>query len=277
MTLNYINDAVNKALKHTLRQKGSGNLISKLHPDINTRLNSLNTIVGHQNNGKTVVCLQEIIKVSHLENNNEKFHLLIYVTKNGDENDMSFQALKHLIKIPYICVSEDKAEDVVKTVIAAKNLYYLVKREGLEEKIDDDQKADLFDTLHIEDFEKNFIHTILLFDDIANSILFKSESSYFSLFIKRLRHYNFVVYLLFQNWKGIKPFIKSEISCLYVFPGFNSRELSYIYSQSASSLSSDEFRNEYYRLNNIKRYNVSKYPYILVDVVDGGKTKIIEN
>lgn len=87
-------------------------------------------------------------------------HLFVYVTKNGDENDKSFHSLKHLIKIPYVTVSEIDSE-----FIAAKNLYYLIRREHIKDKIMDEQLEDLFKTLNIKDFNKEFLHTLVLFVD----------------------------------------------------------------------------------------------------------------
>ena len=135
--------------------------------------------------------------------------MLVYVTKNGDENDKSFQSLKNLIKIPYVTVSEIDLVEFIKTLIAAKNLYYLIRREHIKDKIMDEQLEDLFKTLHIKDFNKEFLHTLVLFDDISNSKLFSSEESFFSQQIRRCRHTNISYFLLIQGWKGIKPHIKN--------------------------------------------------------------------
>ena len=116
-------------------------------------------------------------------------------TKNGDENDRSFQALKHLIKIPYEVVSEANARKYIETLIAAKNLYYLIRRENLEEQIMDNQKEAMFNVLHIHDFIQEYLHTIVSFDDISNSKLFSSEESYFSQQLRRCRHTNMTYYL----------------------------------------------------------------------------------
>ena len=100
-SLSFIRDVVNDTLN--LKKNVTSNaLIKAIHPDINIRYNSVNVIVGKQSLGKTVVALEEIIKISLLGTH----HLLVYVTKNGDENDLSFQSLKHLLKIPYVTVSE---------------------------------------------------------------------------------------------------------------------------------------------------------------------------
>ena len=117
---------------------------------------------------------------------------MIYITKNGYENDRSFQSLKYLIKIPfcYITVSEKKAIEAVDELISVKNLCYLIKREYLEDKVADEQKEDMFNVLHIKDFDKEFLHTLILFDDISNSKLFSSKKLFFSQQLRRFKHTN---------------------------------------------------------------------------------------
>ena len=269
MTLKIIDKIVNDTLINQ-SHKLSDNLIKPIHPDINVRYNSVNVIVGKQSSGKTVIALSEIIKISVLNTH----HLLIYITKNGDENDRSFQSLKHLLKIPYITVSEKNAIEAVDELISAKNLYYLIKREHLEDKINDEQKEDMFNVLHIKDFDKEFLHTLILFDDISNSKLFSNEESFFSQQLRRCRHTNISYFLLIQGWKGIKPHIKNEISTLFIFSCFNKQQLHFIYSQSASNLDFNEFYNLYRQLSYIKNNNQLSHPYMVVQVSEGGETDI---
>ena len=282
MSFHGVKAAIHDALKQS-RASNNGNLINELHPDINVRLNSVNVIVGKQSSGKTVIALEEIIKLSQMvkpssnTSGAESFHLLIYVTKDGNENDFSFQALKHLIGIPYITVSETNVEEEVKTIIAAKNLYYRIKREHLEKRIADTQLRDMFKVLHIDSFSNNCLHTLVLFDDISNSKLFKDSGSYFSQLIRRCRHINFSFFLLIQGWKGLMPHVKNEITTLYIFPSFNRQQVNYIYSQAGSSLSPDEFKEMYSQLCTMKASNPSSHPCMVVQVTSGGETKLVDN
>lgn len=261
--LSTINKAINDKLMHSPKS-----LINEIHEEIPVKYNSVNVIVGKQGSGKTVAALSEIIKISSLELHNHKFHLVIYVTKHGDENDKSWQALKSLLCIPYVVVSESSVIDVVDEVIAAKNLYYLIKRENLIDKQEDEQQQDMLSTLHITDFNYDQLHTIILFDDISNSKLFSNEESYFSQQIRRCRHTNITYFLLIQGWKGLKPHIKNEITTLMIFLCFNNQQLHYIYSQSSSNLSYEEFQQLYHQLTGRK--------FIIVQVTEGGTTMINE-
>ena len=61
----------------------SGAFIDKINPEINVKYNSINVIVGKQEQGKMVIALEEVIKILLMNTH----HLLVYVTKDGDESD----------------------------------------------------------------------------------------------------------------------------------------------------------------------------------------------
>ena len=269
-SLSYIRNVVNDTLNSN-KDVTNDVLIKCIHPDINIRYNSVNVIVGKQSLGKTVIALEEIIKISLLGTH----HLLVYVTKNGDENDLSFQSLKSLLKMPYVTISEKDAKPFIEELIAAKNLYYHIKREHLEDKIADEQMEALYEVLHVDNFDKQFLHTLVLFDDISNNKLFSSEESFFSQQIRRCRHTNISYFLLIQGWKGIKPHVKNEITTLFIFPCFNRQQLHFIYSQSASNLDFDEFYKLYQEMVQYKNNNPNTHPYMIINVTEGGDTFIV--
>ena len=266
---NMVKTHVMNTLK-TYPMDANESLISEIHPEVSIRLNSVNVIVGKQSSGKTVIALKEIIKLGVLNTH----HLFVYVTKDGKESDKTFLALKPLLMIPYVVISENEAVDFIKDMISAKNLYNLIKRENLCDKIDDQQKEDMFQILAINNFDKNILHTIILFDDISNSKLFSSEESYFSQLIRRCRHVNISFFLLIQGWKGLKSHVKNEISTLFIFPCFNKQQLHYIYSQSASNLSFDEFYEMYTKILKQKTEDNESHPYMIIQVSEGGDTSI---
>ena len=250
------------------KDDNSGALITAIHEQILTRYNSVNVIVGKQSLGKTVVALEEIIKISYLDTH----HMLVYVTKDGEENDRSWNTLKGLIEMPILLVSEENAEACIDELIAAKSLYYKVRRDRTKNILDKRQKQDLFDTLQVDNFEKSFLHTLILFDDISNSKLFSSEESFFSQLLRRCRHNNLSFYLLIQGWKGIKPHIKNEITTIYIFPGFNKQQVRYIYSQSSSCLDFEDFYKVYQDVNKNKREHPDEHPLLIVQCTEGGET-----
>ena len=267
MSLNIINDVVKETLYNNIGSN-NGSLIRNIHEDILVKYNSVNVLCGKQSSGKTVLALQEIIKMGVVSSH----HLFVYITKEGRETDRTFISLKPLILIPYVIISESEAVDYIKTLLSAKQLYYTIRNEHLEDKIEDEQLNDMFEMLHINNFNNEYLHTVILFDDISNNKLFNSEETYFSQLIRRCRHVNITVFLLIQGWKGLKPHVKNEISTLFIFPCFNKQQLHFIYSQSASNLSFDEFYNLYREIVKCKNKNKDSHGYMMVNVIDGGET-----
>ena len=270
---NFVEEDIRRKIQAKLKSRTEAKndtLISEIHPNIVTRYNSVNVIVGKQSMGKTVAALEEIIKIGKLGTH----HLLIYVTKDGEENDKTWLTLKSLVELPTILVSEKDAQSCVDDVLAAKSLYYKIRRERLKNDIDEELKENLFSILFVDSFEKEYLHTIVLFDDISNSKLFSSEESFFSQLLRRCRHTNMSYFLLVQGWKGLKPHIKNEITTLYLFPGFNKQQLRYIYSQSASSLDFDQFYDSYKELCLLKQENPDEHPVMIIHCSSGGDTYI---
>ena len=62
--------------------------IRPIAPGIYANYNSLNIIVGAQGKGKSHVVLRDIIQISRLKEQN--FHLIVYISKNGNINDSTF-------------------------------------------------------------------------------------------------------------------------------------------------------------------------------------------
>lgn len=269
-----LKNTIHSCVTNTLQNYASHtneSLLREIHPDVNIRLNSVNVIVGKQSSGKTVIALEEVIKLGVLDTH----HLFVYVTKDGHETDKTWLALKPLLQIPYVIVSESDAVDALKTIIAAKNLYGIIRNDNLQDKIDDKQLLDMFDVLAVSNFERETLHTIVLFDDISNSKLFQNEGSYFSQLIRRCRHINVSFFLLIQGWKGLRPHVKNEITTLFIFPCFNRQQLRYIYGQSASNLAFDEFNELYTEILKQKNKNPDAHPYMVVQVSTGGDTKVV--
>ena len=89
--------------------------------------NSVNVIVGKQSLGKTVITIEEMFKLAVLYTH----HLLVYVTKNGEESDRSFKALKQLILMSIVISSENQTKEYIELLITYKNLYYKIKEQHL--------------------------------------------------------------------------------------------------------------------------------------------------
>ncbi len=219
--------------------------IKRIHPDINTYYFTVNIFNGPQGTGKTYSAMLEIIKISMVDPNS---HLLIYISKDGDKVDPTIESLKSLLTIDIVYVKYADAVEYVKQLLLYKNLYNEIKREKLENKICDDQVEELNSILHINDFSRDFLHTLILFDDVSNNRLFKDQSSYFNELITQCRKIHCTFFMTIQFWKGVSPNIKANTTTATIFAGFSKQQFRYICSQVASSIPFDVLYSVYQQL-----------------------------
>ena len=242
--------------------------LSKIHPDINCYYNSVNVFVGRQGAGKGVQALTEIIKISKVS---PTTHLLLYVSKYGTESDKTFESMKHLIQIPIIYVKykddENKDKDCVQVfskIQCYKRLYEEIKNKHLEDKIEDDQREELFEVLHIKSFDAPTLHTLILFDDVANNPLIQ-KNGFFAEMLGVCRHIHCSFFLTIQFWKSITTEIKANVSSIFIFGLYSKQQLHVMLYQIPTHYSFEEIYECYKSLQ--------KHDCLIVDA-NSGEIKI---
>ena len=222
LNLNAFNKAVETAI--TINQDSiNSEKLEPIHPQTICYKNSVNILVGKQGSGKTFTCAYEIAKISQLHH---ETHLLIIVCKNENSEDPTIKSLSSLIRIPIVYVTEDEAEEYVGKLLAAKRRYSAGELED----------GDL-ELLHVEDTSRAYLHTLLLFNDVAKSKLFSRPTNYFNQLLPICRHIQCSFFLNVQFWKSVPPEIKANATLVFVFGGFDTRQLYYIFSQVPTALS----------------------------------------
>jgi len=220
-------------------------LINQIHPDVNIPYNSLNIAVGRQRSGKTFTIIRELIKISYAD---PRAHLLIYITKNGKVTDPTFLALQKLLRIPVLSVAEEKAEDTVKNILKWKQFYNQIISNNWYNEITDKQLQDTATILHLTSFSQPSLHTLIFFEDAANSPLFKSKENYFNTLLAKLAHVQCSVFLAVQFWKSLPTEFKANASTVFLFPGFSKEQITYFLRQVPLDCGKDEFFDYYSRL-----------------------------
>ena len=249
--------------------------LAKIHDEINCYYNSVNVFVGRQGAGKGFQALTEIIKISRVS---PITHLLIYVSKYGTQSDKTFESLKHLIQIPILYVKyedkEDKSKDSVQVfskIQCYKRLYEQIKNEHLEDKIEDEQKQEIFDVLHIHDFSQPTLHTLILFDDVANNPLIQSKGfgqrphannvGFFAEMLGVCRHIHCSFFLTIQFWKSITTEIKANVSTIYIFGLYSKQQLNVMLYQIPTHYTFEEIYEAY--------KDLQKHDCLIVDANNG--------
>ena len=257
LNLAAFNHDVRKCL-HAHQSEIDKERLERIHPQSYCYKNSVNILVGKQGSGKTFTCAYEIAKISQIH---DETHLLIIICKDENKEDPTIRSLSTMINVPIEYVSEDEAVDYMRKLLAYKRLYDTIKENHYEDRIENDQRAELFDVLKIRDFNRDYLHTILLFNDIAKSKLFNRATNYFNQLLPICRHIQCSFFLNVQFWKSLPPEIKANATIIIIFGGFDTRQLYYIFSQVPTALSVKEILPEYRQLQ--------KHDKIVVDCETG--------
>jgi hypothetical protein len=136
------------------------------------------------------------------------------------------------MQIPVIFFSYGDAEERVNKVLEYKKLYNTVKRDHLENDIEDDQVQEIYNTLSITDFHKPFLNTVIYFEDCVNNQLFKKPTNYFPQLVAKCRHNGLILFFAVQYWKGLPTELKANASTIYIFRDFSKQQILYIFHQT---------------------------------------------
>ena len=128
-------------------------------------------------------------------------------------------------------------------------MYDEIKNEHLESKIEQSQIDELYKVLHINSLSSPILHTLFLFDDVSNNILFKNDSSYFNSLIAICRKIHASFFMTIQYWKAVSTNIKSNVTTAFIFGRFSKQQFRYICSQIATSIPFEMLYNQYTKLN----------------------------
>jgi hypothetical protein len=227
-----ISDKVDELAAQAIKNQKSAILregLRPIHPDIKCWYNSLNVFVGRQGTGKTYSAMKEIAKIAMVS---KETCQVLYITKDGTKCDQTVEALKGIIDIPFIYIKEDEAEERVKRLNDWMEFYKGIQDGQIDPwNLVPEQVQEMFEVLHIEDWDAPFLHIIILFEDFVNNKLVKKPDSFFMNFIATLRHKGFSVFICIQMWKGLPVPLKSNATTVFIFAGFSRQQLYHILFQ----------------------------------------------
>jgi hypothetical protein len=168
---NEYTDGIDDVMKNSKTQKTDRtpfSVITPISPFTPIKYNSINVAVGRRGSGKTHSMLREIIRIS---NSCDRTHMLIYVVKNKDVVDPTFEKFKHLIKIPIEYVTAENLDETLKTVITYKEMYeQTIEKHVIEKMMAIPEYMEAFQTiLHVNDFHVAGLHTLIFIDDASHA------------------------------------------------------------------------------------------------------------
>ena len=212
----------------------------------NNYANSVNVYVGRPRSGKTYLALHDIISIVR---NDECCHLLVYINESGTSDDDTFNRFEQLIDVPIVFVKYDECEKFLKELIEYKNIYNKIKDTNTDVRtIPDEVVNELFEMLQIQDFNRPYLHTLILTEDATNAKVIKRSDSYINDLLTRCAHTQFSFFILIHYWKALTTNIKANLSTIYIFGGYSRQQLQYMLYQMNIPATMKEIMKEYCKL-----------------------------
>ena len=248
-----------------IAEKLNKSKISTIHPDIFLKYSSVNLFVGRQGRGKTLTINKEMVKLSKIYSD---VHMLVFVNKDG-RVDETTEALKQLITIPIKYVSVKQIEEYLQDLYFHKLIYKKIVDENLEDELEEEQLNAVKEFLQVDDFKRNSLQEVILFDDAAFENVLKKSDSVIVAMAHQARHYKFIFCFLVQGIKDVPLPIKEQTTTFFLYSGFMKQKLYTIYSQCGiKGIEFDDFKRLYNSLG--------EKDYIIIDCASG-KYKICDD
>jgi hypothetical protein len=192
--------------------------------------------------------VREIIRISE-ESVSPRTHMLIYVVKNKDVVDPTFEKYKHLINIPIEYVIADDLDETLRTIIGFKEAYEkIIEKNKSGVILENEEYMDAFkNVLHINDFRIPGLHTLIFIDDASHARALR-PNSYVTSLLSENRQPRFSFFICIQFWKALNASVKPNINTIFLFGTFSRSQISYILHQIPLPISIDEFYRRYQKL-----------------------------
>jgi hypothetical protein len=241
--------------------------IKSIHPDCRVYRNSLNLYIGPSGCGKSFTAIRDILKVIAYD---PSAHMILVVSKDGDDSDSTFKSFKEWFQIPVIKVREADLIETLQFTLKYKALYNDILEQGVQDQITDTQREQIEHALFIDDFNLPHLQTILFFPDAAHSVLFKSNKAtrteavqnYFNDYIIRERRHadlGVSIFMCAQKITDLPTDIRSNADTITIFSGFNRHEISVICQYVRTTIDFESLWNIYSRLKIHDKLIFDKY------------------
>ena len=243
----------------------------KISDNIYAYYNSLNIICGKPGSGKSFLTCRDIIQLSRIPS----IHCIKYISKTGKCDDETFKSIIHLIKCPIDYLSEDNAEQHLRTNKEFKDEYKSYKRNP-RPTMEQSSRArsalnpKVMKFLHVNDLNNDVLNTVLLFEDFVGSKLIHNK--FINWMFSELRHNNSIVYINIQFFKSITTDIKNNATAFFIYPGYSREQMQYMKRQI-----SIPFNEEFNDFNDLyDRYSKMKNNEVLMINLKSNEIKFIK-
>jgi hypothetical protein len=163
--------------------------------------------------------MKELIKLSQLPNNGG-YTTFLYVTDKT--NDETVNGMIKLINLKVRQVSYANLLQVLRDLIDAKNAYSDALEKGAFDDLDDSSKADLLQTLDLDEFVGDIPHTAILLDDAIN-ILNDNKFKHVRDLLFQNRQPRLTVFICVQDIYGVPVQLRRNCDTIFLFAGMTDK------------------------------------------------------
>jgi hypothetical protein len=132
----------------------------------------------------------------------------------------------------------------------------------------DDEVERMCQCLCVHDLHHDWLNTIIVFDDVGNSGLFKNKDSYFNNRLKLCRDDNAIYFLTIHGITQMSPSVKQNTATVHVYKGLSNERLAVIHRQLNIPLDWKQFKESYHKMAS------RGARYMVVDNIAGDEPKI---
>jgi hypothetical protein len=110
----------------------------------------------------------------------------------------------------------------------------------------------MFERLNIRTLEPPWLNTLIVFDDVGASELFRKSDSYFNQRLKLCRDDNVIYFLTIHGLNQISASIKQNCAMVWIFKGLSRERLTIVWRQCNIPLDWGEMRGAYQMIGKTK-------------------------
>jgi hypothetical protein len=165
--------------------------------------------------------MKELIKLSQLPNYGG-YTTFLYVSDKT--NDETINEMIKLIKLKVRQVRYSNLLKVLHDLIDAKNAYADVIEKGIADKLTDETREDILNTLDLKDFQEEIPHTAILLDDAINILKENKFKPVVNILFQNGQPL-LTVFICIQDMYGIAPQLKRNCDTIFLFAGMTDKHL----------------------------------------------------
>jgi hypothetical protein len=165
--------------------------------------------------------MKELIKLSQLP---DKGGYTTFLYVSDKTNDCTVNELINLIQLNVKIVAYEDCLSVLNDIIDAKSAYEDALNKGLEDKLTEKCKNEIFTILGLDDWTEEVPHTAILLDDAIN-ILKDNKYKQLKNLLFQNRQPKFTVFICAQDIFGVPVQLRRNCDTVWLFAGLTDKTM----------------------------------------------------